>query len=156
MKKNKIFLLLLILCLIFSCSSDKDNSNSYNSSDIIGIWKIIDFQENGATLDDCEMMEQREFKTDNTIKQFYFYGNNCQNSGTNDWIFTVSDNKLFTKEPNGGYNGNNDYIINYNIIELTATKLIIEGYYVDEGVDGIKAEEIPSGERFKETWERIN
>jgi len=101
------------------------------------------------------MMEQREFKTDDTIKINYFFGDNCQNSGINNWTFTVSNNKLFTKEPNGGLNPDNDYIINYNILELNSTTLIIEGYYVDEGVDGITPQEIPTGQRFTETWKRI-
>jgi hypothetical protein len=156
MKKNKIFLAVLTICLIFSCSSDNDSSNLVNSSDIIGKWKIIDFQENGFTLDECEMMAEREFKTDNTIKKLYFYGNNCQNSGTSDWTFTVSENKLFTKEPNGGHNSSKDYIVNYNILELNSTTLTIEGYFVDEGVDGVTRQEIPSADRFTETWERIN
>ena len=102
------------------------------------------------------MMEHREFKADNTMKQFYFYGNGCQNSGINNWTYSVSENKLFTNKPNGGLNSDKDYIINYNFVELNSTTLIIEGYYVDEGVDGVTPQEIPDEERFTETWERIN
>ena len=154
MKRIFFLVLLMNFSVFISCNNDDDNGNE--SVSIVGKWKIIDFQENGYTLDACEMMEQREYKTDNTIIKTYFYGNNCQNSGTSNWTYSISDNKLFTKEPNGGLNPNKDYIINYNIISLTNTKLIIEGYFVDEGVNGVTPTEIPQNERFTETWEKIN
>lgn len=157
MKKIKFTLTILSIILVFACNNEDDSINNTDDVSIVGKLKIIDYQDGfGFTLTECEMQEEREFKTDGALRKTYFFGNNCQNSSFNDWIFTVSENKLFTNEPNGGFNSSNDYVINYNILELNSTILIIEGYYVDEGVDGETPQEIPNGERFIETWERIN
>ena len=157
MEKIKFTLTLLSVIMILACNNEDDSINNSDDESIVGKWKIIDYEDGfGFTLTECEMLEEREFRTDGMLRKTYFFGNNCQNSENNDWNFSVSNNKLFTNEPNGGLNQNNDYIINYNIVELNSTTLIIEGYYVDEGVDGETPQEIPSGERFTETWERIN
>ena len=154
MKTTTFIRTFFLFLIITACSSD---NNSNNQASITGKWKIIAYQDANATLTPCDMLEKREFTIDNKIIQTYFYGNNCNTQGTNNnWRFTIENNKLLTRELGGGYNPSKDYIINYNIISLTNNKLIIEGYFVDEGVNGIVPTEIPQSERFTETWERIN
>lgn len=156
--KTKIFIKTFFLLLILtSCSNSDDGNSNNNQATIVGKWKITAYQEAGVTLDPCEMMEKREFTTDGKTIQTYFYGSNCNTQGVNtNWRYTIENNKLLTRELGGGLNPSKDYIINYNIISLTANKLIIEGYLVDEGVNGVVPTEIPQSERFTETWDRIN
>lgn len=154
--KTKTFIktFLILTLTLLSCSSD-DNDTIQASN--VGKWKIIDYQESGVTLEPCEMLEQREFNSEGWIIKKYYFGNNCQNEGIeSNWKYTIENNKLLTRELGGGYSPNRDYLINYNIKSLTNNRLVIEGYFVDEGVNGIVPTEIPQSERFTETWERIN
>jgi hypothetical protein len=155
--KTKTFIKTFFLFLILAACSGSDDDNNNIQASIVGKWKITAYQEAGFTLDACEMMEKREFTTDGKTIQTYFYGSNCNTQGVNtNWRYTIENNKLLTRELGGGLNPTKDYIINYNIISLTNNKLIIEGYFVDEGVNGEIPTEIPQSERFTETWERIN
>ena len=151
---KKLILPLVILFLISSCSTDNESTDT--SISIIGEWEIIDFQSNISGPEECEMLKQREFKSGNSLEKTYFYGNNCENTTVNNkWTYTITDGKLFTKEPNGGFNPAKDYIFNYNILQLTETTLKTELYFVDEGVDGFTPEDIESDERLIETWQKI-
>lgn len=152
---KNILSIIIFLFLIFACSSNDESTD--NSISITGKWQIISYEDNATALTGCDALGQREFKTGGNLTETYFSGNDCQTTSINSsWNYTISDGKLFTTEPNGGNNANQDYIINYNIIQLSETNLKLELYFIDEGVDGFTAEDIPVNERSIETWEKID
>ena len=65
MKKSIKFLAVLVIALLFSCSSD-DSGSSSNSDKIIGTWKQVSESLNGVDqpLSDCELMDKTRFKAD--------------------------------------------------------------------------------------------
>lgn len=152
----KRIILLSSVLLAISCSSDDGESQTSNSS-ILGKWKITNYEEQGQELEECEWLETKEYLSTGKIKDTYFYGNNCSTQGMNDnTLFTIEGDRLLTREPNGGMNPSKDYKVKYIIRSLNESTMVLEGYFVDEGVDGITPTEIPVAERFTETWQKVN
>lgn len=158
--KRVALLFLTVLTVTFTSSCSSDDDSSLNSGDIIGNWKLTNYNdpwindiEELEDLEPCESLQKRAFSSENITTLTYYYGNNCQYQGTRNDQFSISGNVLTITEPNGGYNPNTDYVVKYNIRTLNATTLVLEGFYVDEG-DGYNPN-IPQNERFTETWTRI-
>jgi hypothetical protein len=160
MKKHKLFLTILTLCLIFSCSSDDDNSNSVDSTDIVGKWVITKLAfEDYYQYPECAINNNTyEILDNDNLIYNYITGNNCNQTGTINLKYTFEgNNKIVIIRPNGGYNPENDLIEKYTIKTLTNTQLILELYYVDEGDDnGAGIIDISQEDRREEIWEKIN
>ena len=160
MTKNKIYLTILTLCLFFSCSSDDDSSENSNTSDILGKWVItqLDFVDNYLNPECAINSNTYEFQGNGNLIYEYSTGNNCTQNGT--IIFEYSfetSNKLIIITPNGGLNPENDYIEKFTIKSLSDNELVLEAYYVDEGVDnGAGIINIAEEDRREQIWERIN
>ncbi|WP_445957339.1 lipocalin family protein [Yeosuana sp.] len=160
MKTNlytKTILTLLTICFIISCSSNDEKST--DSSDLLGKWLItqLDFEDNYSYPNCAVNNNTYEFISNGDLVYKYVTGSNCTQTGTNNYKYTVDGNVLTKTEPNGGYNPNNDYIEKFNIKVLTETKLILEAYYVDEGLDnGEGIINIPKEDRREEIWEKID
>ena len=154
---TKTILSILMLCLIFSCNSNDEKST--NSSNILGKWVItqLDFEDNYSYPDCAVNNNTYEFLDNGNLIYKYITGSNCSQSGTNNYKYSIEgSNKLVKTEPNGGYNPQNDYIEKYTIKVLTETQLILEAYYVDEGLDdGEGIINIPQEDRREEIWEKI-
>tara|TARA_R110002096_G_scaffold435944_1_gene664448 strand:- start:1691 stop:1957 length:267 start_codon:yes stop_codon:yes gene_type:complete len=82
---TKIILSILTLCFIFSCNSNDENST--NSSDILGKWVIaqLDFEDNYDYPDCAVNNNTYEFLTNGDLIYKYITGNNCSQSGTNNY-----------------------------------------------------------------------
>ncbi|MDB9874393.1 hypothetical protein OAC97_03965 [Flavobacteriaceae bacterium] len=160
MTKNKIFSTLLTLSLIFACSSDDDNSDNSNSSEILGKWVItqLDFEDNYLNPECAVNNNTHEYLSNGNLIYDYTTGNNCTQTGTINFEYSFEDNnKLVKTTPNGGLNPENDYVEKYTIKSLTEEELILEAYYVDEGVDnGAGIINIAVEDRREEIWARIN
>lgn len=157
--KFNILVLISFFSLI-SCSSD-DSSNVIESQNLIGLWKIIDYNDsvfdNLADVEEndepCFSLKTKKFNADFSLNDNYKYGNNCQNSGSIAKIYSIEGNILTETEINGGLQPNRDYIVKYEIQELTSTILKLKGIYVDEGVFETGTD--ISDDPFYETWQLI-
>ncbi|MFS4484365.1 lipocalin family protein [Hyunsoonleella sp. 2307UL5-6] len=156
MKKTFLFFLAIIS---LGCSSSDDNSNTENNSDILGKWVItqLDFEDNYSYPECAVNNNTYEFMDNGDLIYKYVTGSSCNQTGTNNYEYNVEGSVMTKIEPNGGFNPENDYIEKFNVKELTQTKLVLEAYYVDEGLDnGGGIINIPSEDRRDEIWERVN
>ena len=155
--RTSLLLITFLLLTISSCTKD-GNSDSPKTSDILGKWVItqLDFEENYGYPNCAIDNNTYEFISNGDLIYNYITGSNCNQTGTNNYKYTVDGNILTKTEPNGGYNPNNDYIEKFNIKVLTETQLILEAYYVDEGLDnGGGIINIPQVDRREEIWKKI-
>ena len=155
---KKLSLLLFTVIIYFSCSSDDNSSANYENNEIIGSWKITEYRDNifnniqevDANDEPCFSLSTKTYNSNLILKDYYKYGNSCQNSGVTNKTFQINGNILTETEQNGGYESNTDYIVKYYIEELSSTKLKLKGFYVNEGVTGSNPDR--SDEPFYETW----
>jgi len=97
---NRIIALLVIITLLFSCSSN--NGEFVLSSDkIVGNWKLISQMEDGIEIiSDCTKQTTFIFESDRILRQtFYtFTNNNCTSSSQiiSSWSFLGDSNYKIT------------------------------------------------------------
>lgn len=72
----KKLILLCIVVLAFSCSSD-DDAASYSSSDLVGTWVLLSTSVNGV-IDEPSECSQEVIFTKTTLKNKEYYGDNCE------------------------------------------------------------------------------
>ena len=155
---KKLLFLLLVTVLSLSCSSDEEQRN-VGQDEILGDWKIIAYSdEQYSNIQEVDADEPCfsetiiKYNTNLSLIEYYKYGNNCSNTGSNNKIYSLDGNILTHTTVNGGYEPNTDYVVKYEIQELTSTTLKLKGIYVDEGVSGVP----PETEPFYSTWEKQN
>ena len=91
MKYLKYIPLFFITVILISCKDDEQLTNpSIETESLIGLWKFERefYDDEEATLDDCELKSTFEFKNDNTVIMidYDFYNNVCsRNSDTAEW-----------------------------------------------------------------------
>lgn len=158
---KKLFILFLISTITLSCSSDDSSTTNFSNSDILGTWKITQYQDSQYSNisqveadEPCFSQATMTYSNNSLLRDFYKYGTNCTNTGYIDKTYEIEGNVLTHTETNGGYEPNTDYVVKYQIQELTATTLKLKGIYVDEGVAGQNPN--ISNNPFYETWEKVN
>jgi hypothetical protein len=154
---KKILVIILIASINISCSSDEEQTQD---NDIIGLWKIIDYNDNQfsnieeveAVDEPCFSLQTKKYNSNGELNFFYKYGNACQSTGVTNKVFSVEGDLLTETVINGGFEPNSNYVVKYTIEELSSNILKLKGIYVNEGNVG---EEGNVDDPFYETWERI-
>ncbi len=69
MRKNQLFIVLLLVLSFYSCSNDDDNSSPGEENTLIGKWKLVSVTDEGQLeqASECESKSIIEFKNDNTF-----------------------------------------------------------------------------------------
>ena len=155
---KKILLIILLAPVYMSCSSDDEQTIQNN--DIIGLWKIIDYndsqfsniEEVEATDEPCFSLQTKRYKSSGELNFFYKTGNGCQSEGVTNKVYSIEEEVLTETIVNGGDLPNSDYVVKYSIEELSSDILKLKGIYVDEGTGN---EDVNVDDPFYETWERI-
>lgn len=129
MKQVNSILLMLIISLLFSCSSDDSNEPEIsileqNKINIIGIWaptsSIIENGTGESELDECYLTERYEFKSDNILDITENYGLNCSELDEYSISYSITETHLdFDIDPQ-------------EIIELTPTTLKL--IFIEDGI----------------------
>ena len=155
---KKILLIILLAPIYISCSSDDDEQSRDN--DIIGLWKIIDYndsqfsniEEVEAVDEPCFSLQTKKYNSSGELNFFYKTGDGCQSDGVTNKVFSIEGNLLTETIVNGGFEPNSDYVVKYTVQELSSDILKLKGVYVDEGTGN---EDVEVEDPFYETWERI-
>jgi len=134
-----VFTIFIISVLFLSCNKDDDNV-SINQENLIGKWKITNYQDSEISnleeliqYEPCGGQDVFDFSTNGILYFSYAYGDDCSRTGTNNLKYDLSGNVLTTIEEDGGYNPNTDYVIKYQVITITDSTLILKAVYVDDG-----------------------
>ncbi len=135
-----------LLFLAFRCSDDDDDVEHHFAkykTNIVGKWMISDYSsgsvKNLAELDKfepCSSKGLKTFNSDDSVLETYFFGKDCNENSANLKGYKLHRNTVTITEKGGGKEQATDYVTKYDIIELNSSKLVIKGYYVDEGIKG--------------------
>lgn len=160
---KKFLYLLLIVAFATSCSSDDEATTTFSQSDIVGRWKIIDYNDSQVgSLEEAEVaydepcfsLQEKEFFNNGVFDFYYRFGNNCQSQGSFEKNYTISGNVLTETEVGGGFDPNRDYIVKYYITEITQNTVKLQGFYVDEGHPA--SNDFVLENPIYEEWQRID
>lgn len=119
MKQVKLFFLMTVIGLVFSCSNNSNDPEisklEQNKLNIIGIWaptaSVIENGTGESELDECYLTERLEFKSNNILDITEHYGQNCSELDEYSLDYSITETHLYYDiEPQ-------------EIIELTATTL---------------------------------
>lgn len=157
----KKLITLISFFLLLSCSNEENAVAFFSQNSIIGKWKITEYSDGiydnidevEANEDACFSLQEKEFFENQTLDFKFKTGSNCQNNNVTQKKYKIEGNILTETIEEGGVNPPNDYIVKYRITELSANTLKIEGYYVNEGVNG--AVYVEDETVFYETWVRV-
>lgn len=126
----KKLLFLFLIAIAAGCSSD-DASRSVEPTLIVGKWEHVSIVTGGGQnvpLNDCDTGVSSEFKANNTVEAIYV----CSGSQSSDvFEYSVSGDVLTYVVPDELGEGQ-DYIVKYNILDLSASTLKIKEYYNNE------------------------
>lgn len=150
MKKLNVFLLLITVTILTSCSKD-DDSSEISAASLVGTWQWTASAENGEEyeLDECDLMDTLVFSPDNTASGTYYYfdGTSCAVDVEDDaFTWSLSGDVLTATYTDDGISESYDG----TITELTDTTLTIEYIDQDEDEDGNIIEFI-----YTDTYTRI-
>lgn len=158
---KKILLLFVGLALLVSCSSDDGNSESNKKERIIGNWLLVDYSDS-STPDISEILKEvpcaakqmTTFNIDQTMVETSFYGDNCDEISFSTSNYEVEGEVLNTINTEGGFEPGSDSVVKFYIKELTASKLVIQCFYIDLGI-GHPNPELTEEEYYTLTYKRI-
>lgn len=130
---KKIFLSIVFITLLNSCSDDNDANNSdpnaqleINSQNLSGKWYMKGGTKNGGAFEnyahECSTSKDyQEFLANNNL-DFIGFGSECTINDTNTSMWSLSDNELTVSNipsEEGGF----IYNLHYTIISLTRSEL---------------------------------
>jgi len=139
MKKLNLLLILTLTITLFSCGSDDDGTPQIvqiTEANLIGDWELTSNSENGTIfeLETCvyTMKLSKKENGDNlaVFIEGYLESGSCNPSTSVDYVWSVSNNTL-----NTGIEGNDNNDDSQEILELTATTLVLksEETYTENG-----------------------
>ena len=109
MKKLNLFILFICTMAAVSCGSD-DDGTEVSGTGLIGTWQWVSASENGVaeTLDECDLQDTIEFRTDGTVINRFFTSistNNqitCDGPDTDEFGWSLSGDQLTLSATAGG------------------------------------------------------
>lgn len=140
---RKILFLFLAFAFLTSCGSDDSVTILTYQEAVVGKWLLVDY--NDAENSDisqilieepCAAKTFVEFKSDLVFVESSFGGKDCSEVEISTVNYEIVDNVMTTISKGGGATIGSDSVIKYYIKELTASKLAIQGFYYDDGVEG--------------------
>ncbi len=140
---RKILFLFLGFAFLTSCGSDDSATILTYQEAIVGKWLLVDYNDAENTdiskiliQEPCVAKTFVEFKSDLVFLQSSFRGKDCAEVKISTVNYEIVDNVMTTISKGGGATIGSDSVIKYYIKELTASKLAIQAFYDDNGVEG--------------------